>query len=692
MDIKLYYIEGISRIDTPYFSSQQEQSDYFYDHLVKNIDLPYYPPHYQNSIRFDTDDVSFTSSVNYLSLEYGGKVYYYFIDSVDYSSENVVILNITMDVIQTYFFNIYIAHGVIERKFINRWKKYNNTNTWYINRDYIRENNSKADFLPARKNYVSNIYEDDLWIVYKIVERSFNTIQAFYETRFTTYFTDVRFTSPFMYLFIPVGADNYEYYENDTLVKSGHLYPPSVFLRSLSPYIADAYVVHGFPLGDKDVINHNGVLTIKDDKLGMLHLDSYSGNSNVFDYIRNLSSYSSLPAVLTYSIETGLFSTPVTNPGYVNVNVDTKVRNANPNIMGNAAFTRNVNIQNTFQHYYCPVLLDENYINLEIGNDNATTSYPLYKCDFSAGTVHIEFDFWTNLVNGYQYYFPYRLYRIGSGSTTKENSEPYYSTITCDTNIPYADIIVDSQTEWIINNHARIVGNAMGLVATGVKAIGSAISGTMIGKMADFKGTAKKISDITSNKSNYDRRYKNPTLKKKFASEVDSLRGDMKMGDFTPDINPLSGFTSFAQKGIMMGAELNQAGMVPNNVKQTASFSDKVNYKSYRTWYKWTFVNDYDQCGWYYHLNGYRVDEHIVNVSNIFDYVNTRYYFNVLKISDVDLHLHNVIEDEETVSIIEDVLGGGIRLWNVGNSGTGVPAVTFNIGDYTYDNVEKDYL
>lgn len=691
MDIKLYYIEGISRIDTPYFSSSQQQSDYFYDHLVKTIDLPYYPPHYQNSIRFDTDDVSFTSSVNYLSLEYGGKVYYYFIDSVDYSSENVIVLNITMDVIQTYFFNIYIAHGVIERKFINRWIRTNENTPWKINRNYIREDNSKADFIPARKNYLSQIYDDDMWVVYKISERMFSDINVTYETRFNAYFNSVRFTSPFMYLLWPIGASSVEYYENDTLIKTLHIYQPGSFIRELSPYIADAYVVHGFPLGNNDVYNHNGVVTVKDTSLCLPKLYGVS-EWKVFDYISNLPTSSSYYGLFTYSYEAGIWPNPRQKESVVAV-VDTRIHTSNPNPAGNAYFHRNYNITNTFKHYYCPVLLDENYIKLEIGNDNAITSYPLYKIDYScSGDIYLMFDYWTNPINGFQYYFPYQSYRLVSGNNIYDNSSPFYTTITCDTNIPYADIIVDSDTTWLIENHARIIGNAMTLTNSGINVIGSAVAGTMIGKVFDSTGTIKKINDIRGKTSNYDKRYKTPTLKKKYADEIKSLSND-RMGNYTPEnFTPVNDFGGFVQQGVKMHAEKVQAGMLPNVIRQTANFSDKVNNKSYATWYKWSFVNDYDQCGWFYHLNGYRVDEHIVNISNIFDYVNTRYYFNVLKLNDVDLHLHNVIEDEETVDIITDVLQDGIRLWNVGISIPGQPVVNFNIGDYTYDNVEKDYL
>ena len=79
MTITLYYVDGISRIDTPYFSNLTSQAslirqeEFFSNHIVQQIETAFYPPHYRNSIRFDSEDLTFNDSVNYLSLEYNGK-------------------------------------------------------------------------------------------------------------------------------------------------------------------------------------------------------------------------------------------------------------------------------------------------------------------------------------------------------------------------------------------------------------------------------------------------------------------------------------------------------------------------------------------------------------------------------------------------------------------------------------------
>ena len=50
-----------------------------------------------------------------------------------------------------------------------------------------------------------------------------------------------------------------------------------------------------------------------------------------------------------------------------------------------------------------------------------------------------------------------------------------------------------------------------------------------------------------------------------------------------------------------------------------------------------------------------------------------------------NVHLHNVIEDEDTCNAIADRLVDGVRLWNVYNTGV-------TIGDFQYDNVENLYI
>ena len=143
MRIYFGYITGINRIDTPYFSSISQQSTWFSNKSIGYVDTTFYPPHYTNRIRVSTEDLDFNKSCNYVWFEYNGKTYYYFIDEITYINETLIEILITMDYIQTYYFNIIVSNGIIERKFINRWVNVNNQ--WCINRNYIRVSDHVAN-------------------------------------------------------------------------------------------------------------------------------------------------------------------------------------------------------------------------------------------------------------------------------------------------------------------------------------------------------------------------------------------------------------------------------------------------------------------------------------------------------------------------------------------------------------------
>ena len=88
--IKLYYIPGISREDTPVFDTDLHQSAFFdnidsTDKLI--ISDGFYPPHYQNKITLEMQVVNyggFPLRWNYLELTFSNKKFYYFIDKIEY--------------------------------------------------------------------------------------------------------------------------------------------------------------------------------------------------------------------------------------------------------------------------------------------------------------------------------------------------------------------------------------------------------------------------------------------------------------------------------------------------------------------------------------------------------------------------------------------------------------------------------
>ena len=106
MIIKLYNIPGISPDNEPYFSSVSVREANFNTRLVKSLSTYFYPVQNENRIKFEVTDVPLTLVYNYISIEMYGKEWYYFVDSFRYVNEKIYYVNLFMDAIQTFYFDI----------------------------------------------------------------------------------------------------------------------------------------------------------------------------------------------------------------------------------------------------------------------------------------------------------------------------------------------------------------------------------------------------------------------------------------------------------------------------------------------------------------------------------------------------------------------------------------------------------
>ena len=668
MNIYLGYIEGISHIDTPYFSNIAAQENYFESHLVKTIEVSYYPPHYRNSIRVDVEDIDFDTQVNYLWFEYGNKVYYYFISDIEYLNEFVINLDITMDVIQTFMFNIDVHNGVIERKFIDRFHQVLES----VNRDYIRENVSNKIFVDKPKTFIGApyYYNDDKWIVIKTQsdadgEKSYNTIIS------DGYNTS---KSSFMYIVIPYGkVDSYEVTDTtyDSSKSSGKVlnWGISELLNVLSPYIVDSYILPYFPYSDKVRIQ-NGKLYITDKSIFTLfpytepqHITTNPHNPDIENYYWILPTY--IPDYKDVTITDvppwSLFSN--SKEGEVNVR---RIKVSTDLISYHFSLRRNTEKGIYFQPYYITQLLDENYIHIEFGDDSAIGSYPLFK--YKDLYMGLKAEYWVNLDTGI---VNFHIYESNNESVDYLND---CDTVVQDTNIPFFDVKVDALTEYAANNRNRwmVAG-----IQTGQNAIGS-----FVDIMTTYGLASSRISSIKSSSGSYDRRYKEPHLNKKSLSKIDSITSSAieRSGGMA---NQIMGIADPVTKVAYTEQNLKYA---PDNVKQISNAGSKFSSNNVRVFSRITFVNNFNECAYYFHTNGFLVNEKYPNgTGSIFDYVRNRYYFNIVKFSELDLHLINYIENDALVQSIKDRFLDGIRLWNVEYNDV-------TIGDFRYDNVELAYL
>lgn len=618
MILHFCYIEGISRIDTPYFANIAEQEDYFDSHEVETIDSTFYPPHYLNRIKVDVEDINFNTTVNYLWFEFSNKRYYYFIDDIDYISETVFNVSITMDVIQTYMFNITISNGIIERKFINRW--YDDNGTWKINRDYIRENVSEGYYSEP----IINVRNDKTNWCYVAKTHFGNTslygVKQVTDTESLGSDRPVSVTVP---LFLPYRSTTVNF---PSTLGDVRMAPSQIIPRiGQAANIYDLVLIPFFPLNH---ITYNA-------SLNKFTVEVYDA-AQAKDYC-NPQSISIQEGTHTYgyNLITGLpiEYTGQNNLTYLSHTIYTKSFSNTDSFTISRVYTPGV----SFDSEYITQMLDENYILYSFGSNFTNTTYPLSLLE--RPYLYTKYGFNVESCN---------VYYMVDKSTLFENKCKTYIT---DSNIMSIGLMNSPWQEYISQNRSRWVG-AVGETALDIITKGANVAA----RNYSIKGD---ISDIITDTRNYTP--KKGLLKKKYQKAVNAKQRDI-------DVNTMSGITDMAAStvGGVIGQAIKDYNMyyAPPKPKTTADTSSYFN-DGWQIYSKIQYVRDYEQCANYYHRNGFLVNEHVNHIDNIFTYVNTRYYFNILKMSDVDLHLTGVIEDTSTLEIIEERLNQGMRLWNM---------------------------
>lgn len=437
--IKLCYVEGINEVDTPWFDTKDEQSAFF-DNLVRWSDEDsYYPPYFMNTIRLSSDDISFNSSrtkVNYCILDYEDKRYYYFIDSINYVTDELVEITIEMDTIQTYLFDMKVINAVISRMPINRW----GDDGIHINRDYVRENISSGNMV---KRFKKELPVSDLkWIVVRTSDRievgdfyydpnnhnadvkkylqSVNTGEVRYvsvdESKHSSYVTN----GGYFYL-VPYG--NWVSKSESLFLKFGDTYrlltqidsklaklssDSRVLSMSLIPFnpfpditLLKTKYTQGYITGDVIEIQSRSVTinayVADDDKfeditLPWFYFGSGTNEQGTFD---NNDYFLSILFPSDKETETSFFKdTP-----YLKIK-PIETMETFKDYVSSSKVTTATTLWNPSN---VPALLDENYIQLHIGDNSGTTIAPL----FYATTPSIRCSEWTTLDGGMAYSFDF---------------------------------------------------------------------------------------------------------------------------------------------------------------------------------------------------------------------------------------------------------------------------------------------
>lgn len=620
--ITLCFMKGLNKTNVPHYKNEDDRDSY----IAKQTPLVridgFYPPYYRNVINLTYDDLGGVWNVNYnyCILDFNNKKYYYYISDVAYISEDIVEITIEMDTITTFMFDIKFQNGTIERKFINRW---NTDGT--INRNYIRENVSNNLFDKPEVQCLNDKLSD--WIVVAKCGK------YPYEGRSL--------------------AESSTNFRTEALVHDGNdgLYN-SPYVYGIFPFVATGTV------DNKQVSYNVGAFSTVPDILDM-YLIPFNGAKG---YANDGHEHITWPGVLAMFYKTdaqgaidwyGLTNTLLTN------SVCTKDVH-----MG---FYKNKNLGVPYASRFSPVLLDENYIQVSIGDTQFEATYPLYY----AVTPNMRCAYWADLSNGTRYY---------NIVFKNKNNYPYpayneFNTIVVNPNILSDDLKNDPWKQYLSANKFSYINATlqdMGSVARTAYTLGN--EGDM---NSDF-------DSIFANSKNYDRRYKLPTLKKTTRRKMNEMI-DEASGDFAMNSMKMLGNSSVGAY-IINKSNLEYA---PKGIRQTGSISKEFGGGGPYIYYKCSKVQDYIAVSWYYHTNGYLVMEPFVN-KDLFNYVSTRKYYNVLKLSDVNFYL-TVAQPIEVLADIEDRLLSGIILWEHTDTGT-LGQDYVDIGDFSLDNVETSFI
>lgn len=413
--MKFYYIEGISKTDTPLFSSLGEQDDYFSERIVADLDV-YYPPYFENKIAIPSSGLQYNQlldlKVNYLSIDFKQKTYYYFIKNIEYITEDEYAIEIEMDTIQTFMFNVDYQHARIRRMTIPRWTN----NATLINRDYIRENYGNDNFI--YKSYINlsdNNEYDGGFFVFKFPSKQNGT----FDSKLTT----------FKYHSASEGRQQLRIQQDGTtiiLIPAGVI-PNSIYNEYLSPDV---------PVGGSNIyfsLDDNSKATRITSLYELIRF--YSEKPDLIDMfyipynpLKNLTISHSEEQVgdttalyIKYTIND--------NDGDIITTIDTtqdigsqmlvfSLNSATINFIRydyNLDFIANRNKLEPFNKKYIPQLVDENYISAEFGEKINRTNYPLSK------SLHTRYSAYysTDISSGY------RTYRI---TIANYNIVDYYDT------------------------------------------------------------------------------------------------------------------------------------------------------------------------------------------------------------------------------------------------------------------------
>lgn len=464
--IELMNVNGINRVDTPYFDTLADQSNYFEGKTVWADDTSYYPPFYHNCIKVSVEDfrISDTDSpVNYCRISYAPlgngkeKWYYYFIDDIRYITDGVLELDLAMDTIQTYLFDVGITEAFVSRKSIRRW---NDDGT--INRAYIRENLSQAPMEAVSNGEVTYDPDGLSWIVVSASDSLGNVsvtgipdgakISGYGAFRYRNQVT-IPTTGGYLYL-VPVVDGSLQSVKvrakgESTDICTVNPSPLSFNEMATNPKVTAIYYLPFNPFAEIEWDSANGCITIAKATATVDGSKSFTGLSFLPNSATPISGSVSAQG-LTFDMLQVMFLAP--SASFHSVTGTMTYRKMRTEYHDwEEPFRQNGEEETPFAYTYVPALIDENYINEEWTLNGGTVSALLHLLD--KAQYRIGLDFTPDGSVSLEY--------IGSAKGFSVSRNAFGSDVSV--SLPQFDLYTDPWKSYQVNHQGSMVTDWIGL-------------------------------------------------------------------------------------------------------------------------------------------------------------------------------------------------------------------------------------
>lgn len=630
-NIRLYYVPGLTRKDEVLFSNDDDQFDYFSRYLVSSPVDGFYPPHFKDTIAISSTNIALDSRCNYCSLYFLENYYWYFIDSVEYVSETLVRLHISLDVIQTYHLDWQFKKFHRMRESIKRWIEDENHNI-LINRDYIRENVS------------SGVFEQ------------YDRVNFKNRTDFTTSLNGGNITG----LYIAKCNQDSEglpdwllSWEKPVEISQRLPIPSHPKITSYNPYF-----LYMIPEIDGKLYRTATVTAIRRVQHGTTF--AWESTTEVEDFYQTIQDISKKPRCvelyylpLTYPIGIKAeFPGGATTPTVTCTDdwawVDEAGLTGAPTsdrlcewpfepctYLFNAPFTRNTSNTSAFSSSYCPQMLDPNYITFSFGEAGAQSTFPSHLSE----AVSFRCVYFGDVGSGGRYYNTMPNYMFDDDNNFSAFENTYY-TMAVAQNPHFMDLLTDAWLQWWEYNKATL------FVTVGVTAVKCASA------WANYASLAEASQNVTNARYHRDYHYR-------ASRRVDWREGEYSKARLKARRNEETDAAAYS--AINTGMSAMNAMFQPDIPKTSGTkWANLLSGNSQISLLKMRVI-DFDECAKYFETEGYLVNKEVTGNGII---PSNRYYYDVVCCNElcftlINFPLTNELHDE-LISRFEE----GFRVWH----------------------------